>query len=95
MDNAKRPKSPKPKSQAKPVAATPKPRVAATAPRRAPRPAPVAPAPTADAIARRAYEIHLGRGGQGGDALSDWLQAERELAAPPKPARRRAATPSK
>ena len=27
----------------------------------------------------RAYEIYLQRGGQPGDALDDWLQAEREL----------------
>ena len=31
-------------------------------------------------IRRRAYEIHLERGGQPGDELADWLQAERELA---------------
>jgi len=36
--------------------------------------------PTYDEIARRAYEISLARNGGPGDALSDWLQAERELA---------------
>jgi hypothetical protein len=36
--------------------------------------------PTYDEIARRAYEISLERHGGPGDALSDWLQAERELA---------------
>ena len=30
-------------------------------------------------IARRAYEIYEARGDSGGDALSDWLTAEREL----------------
>jgi hypothetical protein len=31
-------------------------------------------------IARRAYEIYLARGAGDGDALGDWVQAERELA---------------
>ena len=35
--------------------------------------------PTADEIARRAYEIYLSRNGGPGDALRDWLEAEREL----------------
>lgn len=35
--------------------------------------------PTADDVARRAYEISLERAGLPGDPLSDWLQAEREL----------------
>ncbi|HSN05303.1 MAG TPA: DUF2934 domain-containing protein [Nitrospira sp.] len=30
-------------------------------------------------IARRAYEIYLERGSRSGDALSDWLEAEREI----------------
>ena len=30
-------------------------------------------------IARRAYEIFLARGARDGDALGDWLAAEREL----------------
>ena len=37
--------------------------------------------PTQDDIARRAYEISQQRNGEPGDALSDWLQAERELIA--------------
>jgi len=32
-----------------------------------------------DAIARRAYEIYQGRGGQHGADLDDWLEAERQL----------------
>jgi DUF2934 family protein len=32
-----------------------------------------------DAIARRAYEIYLARGRAAGDAVADWLEAEREL----------------
>lgn len=35
-------------------------------------------APTHAAIAKRAYELSLADGG-GGDELSHWLQAEREL----------------
>jgi hypothetical protein len=30
-------------------------------------------------IRERAYEIYLARGGQGGDEVSDWLAAEREV----------------
>jgi hypothetical protein len=30
-------------------------------------------------IRARAYEIYLQRGGQPGDEVEDWLQAEREL----------------
>jgi hypothetical protein len=37
--------------------------------------------PTQEDIALRAYEISQQRNGQPGDALSDWLQAERELTA--------------
>ncbi|OFZ17522.1 MAG: hypothetical protein A2X86_03420 [Bdellovibrionales bacterium GWA2_49_15] len=33
----------------------------------------------ANTIAKRAYELHLGRKNAGGDALSDWLMAEAEL----------------
>lgn len=36
-------------------------------------------APTHEEIALRAYEIHLERGGAPGDALEDWIRAEREL----------------
>lgn len=34
---------------------------------------------TRELIEARAYEIFLARNGGDGDALSDWLQAEREL----------------
>jgi hypothetical protein len=34
---------------------------------------------TRDAIARRAYEIYMDRGGADGHDVDDWLQAEREL----------------
>ena len=34
---------------------------------------------TEEAIAVRAYEIYLGRGGSHGSDIDDWLQAEREL----------------
>ena len=32
-----------------------------------------------DAVARRAYEIYLSRGGSHGSALEDWLEAERQI----------------
>lgn len=35
--------------------------------------------PTDEEIAVRAYHIYLERAGADGDALDDWLQAEREL----------------
>jgi len=35
--------------------------------------------PTPEAIAKRAHEIYLARGGSHGCDLDDWLQAEREL----------------
>jgi hypothetical protein len=35
--------------------------------------------PSLDEIQRRAYEIHIDRGGPHGHDLDDWLQAEREL----------------
>jgi hypothetical protein len=38
-----------------------------------------ADAPTAEMIRVRAYEIFLGRNGNYGDEVSDWLAAEREL----------------
>lgn len=34
---------------------------------------------TRELIQARAYEIYLARNGGEGDALSDWLQAEREI----------------
>jgi hypothetical protein len=37
--------------------------------------------PIKEAIALRAYELYLARGGGDGRALDDWLEAERELAA--------------
>jgi hypothetical protein len=40
-------------------------------------------------IARRAFELYCGRGGQHGSDVEDWLQAERELSsAAPLPRRR-------
>jgi len=38
--------------------------------------------PSTDAIAVRAYELFLERGGEHGRDVEDWLRAERELAAP-------------
>ncbi len=35
--------------------------------------------PGHDAVARRAYELYLRRGGAPGRAMEDWLQAEREV----------------
>jgi hypothetical protein len=35
--------------------------------------------PDRDRIATRAYELYLARGGGDGEALDDWLSAEREL----------------
>ena len=35
--------------------------------------------PVTEAIARRAYELFLERGGTHGHDIEDWLQAEREL----------------
>ena len=35
--------------------------------------------PRLEEIQRRAYEIHIDRGGPHGHDLDDWLQAEREL----------------
>jgi hypothetical protein len=35
--------------------------------------------PIAEAIAKRAYELFLARGGEDGHDLDDWLQAEQEL----------------
>jgi hypothetical protein len=36
-------------------------------------------APSHGAIAKRAFELYLGRGGSHGRDVQDWLQAEREL----------------
>jgi hypothetical protein len=38
-----------------------------------------ASAPTAEQIARRAYELYLARGRANGSDVQDWIQAEREL----------------
>jgi Protein of unknown function (DUF2934) len=35
--------------------------------------------PTQEQIALRAYHIYLERGGAPGDALNDWIMAERQL----------------
>ena len=35
--------------------------------------------PDPDRISRRAYELYLSRGGADGQAIEDWLAAEREL----------------
>jgi len=35
--------------------------------------------PTDEEIGQRAYEIYEARGGADGQALDDWIQAEREL----------------
>jgi hypothetical protein len=48
------------------------------------RPARVAPKPSApshEAVAQRAYELFLQRGGGEGQDLEDWLRAESELRA--------------
>jgi hypothetical protein len=37
------------------------------------------PQPSHEAIAHRAYQLYLERGGQPGDQAQDWLAAEREL----------------
>ena len=42
-------------------------------------------------IAERAFAYYCERGCQDGADLDDWLRAERELMAPPKTARRKAA----
>jgi hypothetical protein len=41
----------------------------------------VAGGPTHEEIQRRAYEIHLERGGAHGQDMEDWLEAERDLKA--------------
>ena len=35
-------------------------------------------------VARRAYDLYLGRGGEHGHDVDDWLQAERELQSDPE-----------
>jgi hypothetical protein len=41
----------------------------------------VAAGPTHEEIQKRAYEIHLERGGEHGQDFDDWLEAERGLKA--------------
>ena len=41
--------------------------------------------PDAQAVARRAYELFLDRGGDHGHELTDWLRAEHELSGTPPP----------
>jgi DUF2934 family protein len=36
-------------------------------------------APSRDDVARRAFELYCERGGQDGQDVQDWLEAEREL----------------
>jgi hypothetical protein len=46
--------------------------------------------PPPEAIATRAYELFLSRGGTHGDDLADWFAAEQELSqAPSQPAAKR------
>jgi Protein of unknown function (DUF2934) len=40
-----------------------------------------------DAIARRAYDIYVQRGGQNGQDVEDWLKAEKEISSKPADAR--------
>lgn len=35
--------------------------------------------PMSEAVAQRAFDLYLARGGQEGHDLEDWLQAEREI----------------
>ena len=49
--------------------------VAVSAPKSAAEPATIA----SDAVARRAYDLYLGRGCEHGHDVDDWVQAEREL----------------
>lgn len=41
-------------------------------------------APERDRIAARAYELYLARGGGDGEAMEDWLAAEREFSSSPR-----------
>ena len=85
----------RPRTKAKSASATPEPaprrRSRAAAPVK--RPATVRPAAgagvTDEAIRVRAYQLFLERGGSPEDPAGDWLRAERELRADPKPAARR------
>ncbi|HEX3594352.1 MAG TPA: DUF2934 domain-containing protein [Polyangiaceae bacterium] len=48
-------------------------------PRPSRKPVPETTSVRSDDIARRAFEIYLARGASHGNALGDWIQAEREL----------------
>jgi len=50
--------------------------------------------PTREEIALRAYQIYLKRNGAPGNALEDWVQAERELVGKGRKPRRKAAAKS-
>lgn len=43
------------------------------------RPSPTENNPNQDEVARRAYELYQGRGGEPGHELEDWLNAEQEV----------------
>jgi hypothetical protein len=45
---------------------------------------PVSRPDAAERIASRAYEIYLARGGNHGQDLEDWLEAERQMAERPE-----------
>lgn len=51
--------------------------------------------PSSEEIQRRAYELYLERGGGPGDALDDWVRAERELSEKQGPKSRKRARPPK
>ena len=46
-------------------------------------------------IEERAYQLYLERGGRGGDAVSDWQRAEREIMAEVSAEERKAKKPDK
>jgi hypothetical protein len=45
--------------------------------------------PTHNEIAERAFQIYLERNGAPGDPMQDWIRAEQELSAKPKPTRKK------
>jgi len=65
------------------------PKSKAAVPQAANKPTKKQAAPTNDEISLRAYHIYLERGCTPGDPMQDWLQAERELSAPPSKSRRK------
>ena len=62
-----------------PAKSASKPRVASSTRRKSTKPASFGSHASYDEIARRAYELYLGRGGHHGHDVDDWLQAEHEL----------------